>query len=54
MCDDIQGFVERMRDKNVPYAPITEQRWGRITEIALPSGAKLGVYQPKHPRPDTP
>jgi hypothetical protein len=29
-----------------------EQPWGWLTEITLPSGAKLGVYQPKHARPE--
>ena len=52
MCDDVQAFVERMRVGGTACAPITEQRWGLLTQITLPSGAKLGVYQAKHPRPN--
>jgi hypothetical protein len=26
-------------------------RWGMRTILTLPSGAELGVYQPKHARP---
>ena len=52
MCDNVQTFVERMRASGIACNPINEQRWGWLTEITLPSGAKLGVYQPKHARPD--
>jgi hypothetical protein len=33
----------------VSCAPIDEARWGSVTTFALPSGGKIGVYQPKHP-----
>ena len=54
MCDNVQTFVERMRASGIACGPINEQRWGLLTEITLPSGAKLGVYQPKHARPKLP
>ena len=28
---------------------ISEERWGRLASIPLPSGARLPVYQPLHP-----
>jgi hypothetical protein len=28
-----------------------EARWGSITTIPLPGGGRVGLYQPKHPRP---
>ena len=52
MCDDVQTFVERMRASGTACSHIHEQPWGWLTEITLPSGAKLGVYQPKHARPE--
>ncbi|HEY6476161.1 MAG TPA: extradiol dioxygenase [Polyangia bacterium] len=51
MCDDVAAFVAAMQARNVACAPVTEQRWGLLTEIVLPGGGKLGVYQPRHPRP---
>jgi hypothetical protein len=51
LCDDVHAFVADRTQKNVPCSPVEEQRWGSITRLTLPGGGKLGVYQPKHPRP---
>ena len=34
---------------SVPFTPPTEARWGRVTQLTMPSGGKLGLYQPYHP-----
>ncbi|HLK89951.1 MAG TPA: VOC family protein [Polyangia bacterium] len=51
MVDDVAAFVREMAARDVACAPVTDQRWGLLTEVALPSGGKLGVYQPRHARP---
>lgn len=51
MCDDIKAFIADMKKKNVTCSEIHEERWGSLTQLTLPSGGKLGVYQPKHARP---
>jgi catechol 2,3-dioxygenase-like lactoylglutathione lyase family enzyme len=51
MCDDLAAEMERLRAKGVACDAVEEARWGSITKIALPGGGKLGLYQPKHPRP---
>lgn len=51
MCDDMDGFLAEMRARGVPAAAPTEQRWGILTQITLPSGGKLGVYEPRHASP---
>ena len=51
MCDDLAATLRDLKSKNVPVSAITEQRWGSLATITLPSGSKLGIYQPKHPRP---
>jgi hypothetical protein len=28
------------------------QGWGMLTQLTLPGGGKLGVYQPRHGRPE--
>ena len=52
LCDDAAAFVAEMEAKGVACAPVRDQRWGLVTVITLPSGAKLGVYEPRHPRPE--
>jgi hypothetical protein len=51
MCDDVQSFIAEMATRNVVCAPVQDQDWGLLTEITLPGGFKLGVYQPRHQRP---
>lgn len=51
ICDDIEAFIAEMRERNVPCSEIHAQPWGLLTQITLPGGGKLGVYQPRHARP---
>jgi hypothetical protein len=51
MCDDVEAFVREMAARNVACGPVTDLRWGLLTEIVMPGGGKLGVYQPRHARP---
>ena len=52
MCLDIHAFVAAMKEKKVSCAPIQSMSWGELTQIRLPGGGELGVYQPRHARPD--
>lgn len=49
MCDDVHGTIAELKGKGVVTGPVTEQPWGKLTSINLPSGEKLGLYEPKHP-----
>jgi hypothetical protein len=51
MTDDIAGFVAEMQRRQLTCAPIDDQGWGLLTQLTLPGGGQLGVYQPRHPRP---
>jgi catechol 2,3-dioxygenase-like lactoylglutathione lyase family enzyme len=52
MCDNIETTMHELHDKGVGFdGPVTEQRWGRATTIVLPSGARLGLYEPHHASP---
>ena len=51
LCDDIDLFVKEMAEQKVLCSDIEDQRWGLITHLTLPGGGKIGVYEPKHPRP---
>jgi catechol 2,3-dioxygenase-like lactoylglutathione lyase family enzyme len=48
MCDDIEATVADLHAKGVQTQPIQEQRWGRSTQLSLPSGERLGLYEPRH------
>lgn len=49
MCDDLKAEMATLAAKGVQCSEIQEARWGSITRITLPSGGRLGLYQPKHP-----
>jgi predicted enzyme related to lactoylglutathione lyase len=50
MCSDIKSEVSRLQRKGVEFTtPITDQRWGLLTQLKLPDGETLGLYQPRHP-----
>ncbi len=52
MCDDIEATLASLERKGVGVRrPIREEAWGFVTEIVLPGGTDLAIYQPKHPSP---
>jgi catechol 2,3-dioxygenase-like lactoylglutathione lyase family enzyme len=51
MCDDIGELTRTLRAQGVECSAPHEQRWGVLSEITLPGGGKLGVYEPRHARP---
>jgi hypothetical protein len=51
MCDDIEVFVAEMQTHNIACGPVQNPGWGLLTEMTLPGGGTLGIYQPRHPRP---
>ena len=51
MCDNIKAFVALMKKKKINCGPVQDAGWGLLTELTLPGGGKLGVYEPRHDRP---
>jgi hypothetical protein len=51
MCDDVEAFVAAMQEKDIDCDPVHDQGFGIMTQVRLPGGGKLGVYQPRHARP---
>jgi hypothetical protein len=47
-CKDIHDFIVKMSAANVSCTPVQRLTWGLLTEITLPGGSQLGVYQPTH------
>jgi len=51
MVDDVEALIAEMKKRNIACGPVHNQGWGLLTQITLPGGGKLGVYQPRHTRP---
>jgi hypothetical protein len=51
ICDDVEAFVAEMKKKGRPCTAVANRGWGLLTEVTLPGGGKIGVYQPRHARP---
>ena len=51
IVDDIDAFVATLAARGVRCTPVADQAWGRLTQVTLPGGGELGVYQPRHARP---
>ena len=51
MCRDVHELIAEMKSKGIETTPVHEERWGLLTRVTLPSGSKLGIYQPKHASP---
>jgi len=50
MCDDIHATIAGLAAKGADVSPeVSEQRWGIVATITLPSGSPLSLYQPRHP-----
>jgi hypothetical protein len=52
MCDDVEAFTLEMKRRGVAVSPVQDEGWGILTQLTLPGGGKLGVYQPRHARPE--
>lgn len=48
MCDDLNATMAMLEARNVPCTSLGEAPWGRYCHVGLPSGGKIGLYQPVH------
>jgi hypothetical protein len=51
MCENVEAFIRVMQKHAIECSPVKTERWGLLTEVTLPGGGKLGVYEPRHARP---
>ena len=49
MCENVDAAVAKLASRGASCSPVKDERWGLLTEVTLPSGGKVGLYQPKHP-----
>jgi hypothetical protein len=51
LCEDVAAFTAEMEKRGIACGPIADRGWGLLTELELPGGGKIGVYEPRHARP---
>jgi len=51
MCEDVEAAVRALETRGVACSAIADHSWGRLVWITLPGGGRIGVYEPRHPRP---
>jgi catechol 2,3-dioxygenase-like lactoylglutathione lyase family enzyme len=52
MCDDIRATMEELAGRGAEFvAPVTEEQFGLTTQLRLPGGGLVGVYEPRHASP---
>src|SRR5262245_2830994 len=51
MCDNVEELVASMNESGIECGPLHSMGWGVLTQVILPGGGKLGIYQPRHARP---
>ena len=52
MCEDVELFVQQMANNNIACTPVQNRGWGLVIQLTLPGGGIMGVYQPRHARPE--
>ena len=51
MCDDAGKLVRELRKRKIPCTEAQNRGWGLLTQVTLPGGGRLGIYEPRHARP---
>jgi hypothetical protein len=52
ICDDIGAVTAELARHGIACSPLESYHWGLLVRVTLPGGGKLGVYQPRHARPE--
>ena len=51
LADDIAQTVRDLTAKGVRCGPVADRGWGLLTEVTLPGGGTIGLYEARHQRP---
>jgi hypothetical protein len=50
--DDLDLEMRTLQKAGAKCQSVSQQSWGRSTRIELPGGGTLGLYEPRHARPE--
>jgi predicted enzyme related to lactoylglutathione lyase len=49
MCDDVRATMRELAAKGAAFAgEVTDAGFGLLVELVLPSGGRIGMYEPRH------
>ena len=49
MCDDVHATVRELTARGASFASeVQDAGFGLLTQLVLPSGAHIGLYEPRH------
>ena len=51
MCDDIEATIAKLSDRGVKASRVQDRGWGLLSSLELADGERIGLYEPRHPRP---
>jgi hypothetical protein len=51
MTNDLDVEMRALKKAGAKCDTVSQQSWGRSTRIQLPGGGTLGLYEPRHQRP---
>lgn len=55
MCDDLSRTVADLESRGARFdAPASEHGWGLLINLRVPGAGTIGLYEPRHPRPNPP
>lgn len=52
MVDDLWKFIEEMKGLNLTCTEPEEKGWAALSFLTLPGGGCMGLYEPRHLRPE--
>jgi len=52
ICEDIEAFVAEVERRGHQTGAVEDHGWGLLSPLALPGGGRVGVYEPRHARPN--
>jgi hypothetical protein len=52
MCDDVVAMKAQLHRRGITSGDIRNAGWGLVMQLTLPGGGTLGVYEPRHARPE--
>jgi hypothetical protein len=52
ICDDVNSTVQKLNVRGYRTEPVADRGWGLLTAIELEGGERIGLYEPRHPRPN--
>ena len=51
LTDDLGRLMKTLNERGIVCSAPRTMSWGVLTQVALPGGGRLGVYEPRHARP---